>query len=45
VLPDEITLMRGFWLMMHADSRDLARIRAVVERTEPSATVAAGRAA
>ncbi|WP_298956850.1 LysR family transcriptional regulator [uncultured Methylobacterium sp.] len=31
VLPDEITLMRGFWLMMHADSRDLARIRAVVE--------------
>ncbi|AWN45199.1 LysR family transcriptional regulator [Methylobacterium terrae] len=31
VLPDEITLTRGFWLMMHADSRDLARIRAVAE--------------
>lgn len=31
VLPDEVTLTRSFWLMMHADSRDLARIRAVAE--------------
>ncbi|WP_246775875.1 LysR family transcriptional regulator [Methylobacterium aquaticum] len=31
VLPDAVTLTRSFWLMMHADSRDLARIRAVAE--------------
>jgi DNA-binding transcriptional LysR family regulator len=31
VLADEITLTRSFWLMMHTDSRDLARIRAVAE--------------
>jgi hypothetical protein len=31
VLPDEVTLTRSFWLLMHADSRDLARIRAVAE--------------
>ncbi|GJD53205.1 HTH-type transcriptional regulator HdfR [Methylobacterium crusticola] len=31
VLPDEVALTRSFWLMMHADSRDLARIRAVAE--------------
>jgi len=31
VLPDAVSLTRSFWLMMHADSRDLARIRAVAE--------------
>ena len=31
VPPDEVSLIRSFWLMMHADSRDLARIRAVAE--------------
>lgn len=30
VLP-EISLLRGFWLLMHADSKDLARIRAVAD--------------
>ncbi len=28
VLPGEITISRTFWLLMHADSKDLARIRA-----------------
>jgi molybdate transport repressor ModE-like protein len=31
VLPDEITISRTFWLLMHADSKDLARIRAVAD--------------
>ncbi len=42
VLPNEVTLIRSFWLMMHADSRDLARIRAVAEHIY--ATVEAERA-
>ncbi len=42
VLPDEVSLIRGFWLMMHADSRDLARIRAVADYIY--ATVEAERA-
>ena len=29
MLPNEITISRTFWLLMHADSKDLARIRAV----------------
>jgi hypothetical protein len=29
VLPREITISRTFWLLMHAGSKDLARIRAV----------------
>ena len=31
VLPDEISISRTFWLLMHADSKDLARIRAVAD--------------
>jgi len=31
VLPEEITILRTFWLLMHADSKDLARIRAVAD--------------
>jgi DNA-binding transcriptional LysR family regulator len=31
VLPDEVTISRTFWLLMHADSKDLARIRAVAD--------------
>jgi len=31
VLPNEITISRTFWLLMHADSKDLARIRAVAD--------------
>ena len=31
VLPEEVTISRTFWLLMHADSKDLARIRAVAD--------------
>jgi len=31
VLPDEIRISRTFWMLMHADSKDLARIRAVAD--------------
>jgi len=31
VLPDNASIMRSFWLLMHADSKDLARIRAVAD--------------
>jgi DNA-binding transcriptional LysR family regulator len=31
VLPDEVRISRTFWLLMHADSKDLARIRAVAD--------------
>ncbi|QQO21391.1 LysR family transcriptional regulator [Bradyrhizobium diazoefficiens] len=31
VLPDEISITRTFWMLMHADSKDLARIRAVAD--------------
>ena len=31
VLPDEIRIARTFWMLMHADSKDLARIRAVAD--------------
>jgi hypothetical protein len=31
VLPDEIRISRSFWMLMHADSKDLARIRAVAD--------------
>ena len=31
VLPDEVRITRTFWLLMHADSKDLARIRAVAD--------------
>src|SRR5262249_2825128 len=31
VLPDEVSISRTFWLLMHADSKDLARIRAVAD--------------
>jgi DNA-binding transcriptional LysR family regulator len=31
VLPGEVTISRTFWLLMHADSKDLARIRAVAD--------------
>jgi DNA-binding transcriptional LysR family regulator len=31
ILPDTVSILRSFWLLMHADSRDLVRIRAVAE--------------
>lgn len=31
ILPGEVSLRRTFWLMMHADSKNLARIRAVAD--------------
>ncbi|MDA9430825.1 LysR family transcriptional regulator [Bradyrhizobium sp. CCBAU 51627] len=31
VLPAEISITRTFWMLMHADSKDLARIRAVAD--------------
>lgn len=31
VLPDEVRLTRSFWLLMHADQRDLARVRATAD--------------
>jgi EAL domain-containing protein (putative c-di-GMP-specific phosphodiesterase class I) len=31
VLPDEVKISRSFWMLMHADSKDLARIRAVAD--------------
>jgi len=31
VLPDEVEIIRAFYMLMHADSKDLARIRAVVD--------------
>jgi len=31
VLPEEVSISRTFWLLMHADSKDLARIRAVAD--------------
>jgi DNA-binding transcriptional LysR family regulator len=31
VLPAEVSIARTFWLLMHADSKDLARIRAVAD--------------
>ena len=31
VLPEEIRISRTFWLLMHSDSKDLARIRAVAD--------------
>ncbi|MGY3501304.1 LysR family transcriptional regulator [Bradyrhizobium sp. USDA 4471] len=31
VLPEEVSIVRTFWMLMHADSKDLARIRAVAD--------------
>src|SRR5690606_35147898 len=31
VLPDQTSIMRSLWLLMHADSKDLARIRAAAD--------------
>ncbi|WGD49126.1 LysR family transcriptional regulator [Bradyrhizobium sp. CB1650] len=31
VLRDEVSIIRTFWMLMHADSKDLARIRAVAD--------------
>jgi hypothetical protein len=31
VLPDQISITRTFFMLMHADSKDLARIRAVAD--------------
>ncbi len=31
VLPEDVRISRTFWLLMHADSKDLARIRAVAD--------------
>jgi molybdate transport repressor ModE-like protein len=31
VLPEEVSITRTFWMLMHADSKDLARIRAVAD--------------
>ena len=47
VLPGEVTISRTFWLLMHADSKDLARIRAVAdyiyETVENERTLFSGR--
>lgn len=31
VLPDQVALTRSFWLIVHADLKDVARVRAIVE--------------
>jgi hypothetical protein len=31
VLAEEVSITRTFWMLMHADSKDLARIRAVAD--------------
>ena len=31
ILPDEVSISLTFWLLTHADSKDLARIRAVAD--------------
>ena len=31
MLPEEVSISRTFWMLMHADSKDLARIRAVAD--------------
>jgi hypothetical protein len=31
VLPEEVSILRTFFMLMHADSKDLARIRAVAD--------------
>jgi DNA-binding transcriptional LysR family regulator len=31
ILPEQVAISRSFWLLMHADSKDLARIRTVAE--------------
>src|ERR1044071_8403300 len=31
VLPEEVSILRTFWMLMHADSKDLARVRAVAD--------------
>lgn len=31
ILPDSVSIVRSFWLLMHADSKDLARIRAAAD--------------
>jgi len=31
ILHDSVSILRSFWLLMHADSKDLARIRAVAD--------------
>jgi DNA-binding transcriptional LysR family regulator len=31
ILPGDVSITRTFWLLMHADSKDLARIRAVAD--------------
>jgi DNA-binding transcriptional LysR family regulator len=31
ILSEEISITRTFWMLMHADSKDLARIRAVAD--------------
>lgn len=47
VLPEEVSITRTFWMLMHADSKDLARIRAVAdyisEIVERERTLFAGR--
>ena len=31
VLPDSVSITRCFWLLVHADLKDVARVRAVVD--------------
>ena len=31
IVPDDVSISRTFWMLMHADSKDLARIRAVAD--------------
>jgi hypothetical protein len=31
VLPESVSITRSFWLLVHADLKDVARVRAVVD--------------
>lgn len=42
VLPDKVTLERAFWLVVHADLKDVARVRTVVDFIVREARAARG---
>ena len=31
VLPDKVSIVRSFWLIVHADLKDVARVRATMD--------------
>ena len=31
VLPEKISILRSFWLLVHADLKDVARVRAIMD--------------